>query len=163
MLEPGVGIGDNQLHPTQPAGLERAQERGPERPVLGVADIEAQHLTPPVGGDTGGDHHRLGHHPPVYPGLAVGGVEELIRVGDPGQGPVAERAHLLVEVRADPRHLRLTDPRIGAQRLDQVVDLSGRDTVQVGLHDHREQRLVDPAPAFEQGGEERPAAELGDP
>ena len=62
-LQAGVGVGDDQLHPAQAAGLQRAQERGPERPVLGVADVEAEDLTAAVGGDAGGDHHRLGHHP----------------------------------------------------------------------------------------------------
>ena len=35
--------------------------------------------------------------------------------------------------------------------------------MQVGLHDHREQRLVDAAPALEQRGEERPGPQLRDP
>ena len=49
-LQAGVGVGDDQLDPAQPAGLQRAQERGPERPVLAVADVEPEDLTPPVGG-----------------------------------------------------------------------------------------------------------------
>ena len=155
-LQAGVRVADDQLHPAQAAGLQRAQERGPERPVLGVTDVEPEHLPAPVGGHPGRDHDRLGHHPTVHPGLAVGGVEEHVRVGDPGQRPVPERPDLLVEVRADPGDLGLADPGVGAQRLDQVVDLPRRDPVQVGLHDHREQRLVDPAPALEQRGEERP-------
>ena len=122
-----------------------------------------EHLTAAVGGDPGGDHHRLGHHPPVDPGLAVGGVEEHVGVGDLGQRPVPERPDLLVEVRADPRDLGLADPGVGAERLDQVVDLPGRDPVQVGLHHHREQRLVDPPATFQQRGEERPGPQLGDP
>src|SRR3712207_6000032 len=39
-LEPGVGVGDDQLGAGQPTGLERAQERGPERAVLRIADGE---------------------------------------------------------------------------------------------------------------------------
>jgi hypothetical protein len=39
-LEAFVGIRDDQLHPVQAAGLQRAQESGPERPVLAVADVE---------------------------------------------------------------------------------------------------------------------------
>ncbi len=35
--------------------------------------------------------------------------------------------------------------------------------MQVGLHDHREQCLVDPTAALEQAGEERPGAQFGDP
>jgi hypothetical protein len=42
-----VGVGDDQLHPGQAAGLERAQERGPERAVLGVANIQPSTFWPP--------------------------------------------------------------------------------------------------------------------
>ena len=110
-LQALVGVGDHQLHSVQAAGLQRAQERGPERAVLAVPDVEAEHLPPAVGGHPGGDHHRLGHDPPVDPGLAVGGVEEHVRERGVGQGPVPERRDLLVEVGADPRHLALGDPR----------------------------------------------------
>jgi hypothetical protein len=65
-----VRIGDDQLHSGPAAGLDQALERGPEPPVLGVADVEPEHLTTPVGGDTGGYYDRLGHHPAVDPGLA---------------------------------------------------------------------------------------------
>jgi hypothetical protein len=34
--------------------------------------------------------------------------------------------------------------------------------MQVGLHDHREQRLINPPAALQQAGEERPSAQLGD-
>ena len=60
--------------------------------------------------------------------------------------PVAERVDLDVEAGADPRHLRLGDPRVDPQRLDEVVDGAGRDPFDVGLHDHRVQRLIDPPP-----------------
>src|SRR3712207_4971151 len=39
-----------------------------------------------------------------------------------------------------------------AERLDQVVDLASGDSVQVGLHHHGEQSLVDPSPAFNASG-----------
>jgi hypothetical protein len=42
-----VGVGDDQLHPGQPMGLERPQERGPERAVLAIADVQAQDLAAP--------------------------------------------------------------------------------------------------------------------
>jgi hypothetical protein len=70
LLEAGGGVGDDQLHPGQPAGLERAQERGPEGAVLAVADVQAQHLPAAVGGHAGGDDDRAGNHA----GLEVGGV-----------------------------------------------------------------------------------------
>ena len=87
-------IGDDQLGAGQPAGLQRAQERGPERAVLAVADGEAEHLPVAVGGHPGGDHHGLGDHPPVDPRLAVGGVQEDVGEGLLGQAAVAERTDL---------------------------------------------------------------------
>jgi hypothetical protein len=77
-LQPGVGVGDDQLGAAQPTGLERAQERRPEGAVLGVADGEAEHLAVPVGRDPGSDYDRLGDHPAVDPGLAVGGSQEHV-------------------------------------------------------------------------------------
>ena len=65
-----------------------------------------------------------------------------------------ERANLSIEVGADPGQLGLGDPGIGAECFDEVVDLPGRDTMQVGLHHHGELRLVDAAPAFQQRREE---------
>jgi hypothetical protein len=60
-----VGVGDDQLHPSQPAGLQAAQERCPERPILRIADAEAEDLTAAVAAHPSGHYHRLGHHPPV--------------------------------------------------------------------------------------------------
>ena len=59
-LQAAVGVGDDQLHPGQAAGLQRAQERGPERPVLAVADVHAQDLTAAVSGHSDGDDDGLG-------------------------------------------------------------------------------------------------------
>jgi hypothetical protein len=150
LFEPGVGVGDDQLHPAQTAGFEAAQERGPERAVLGVAHSKSEHFAPTISPDTGSDHHRLGHDSVVDPGLAVSRVQEDIRELLVGQRPVAERAHLLVEVGADSAHFGLGDAGVSAQGADQVVDLPRRDPVQIGLHHHREQRLVDPPPALQQ-------------
>ena len=99
----------------------------------------------------------------VDAGLAVGRVEEHVRVRRLRQGTVAERRDLLVEVLADPRHLRLGDPGVRAESLHQVIDLPGAHAMQVCLHDHREQRLVDPAPALQQAREERSRPQLRDP
>jgi hypothetical protein len=56
----------------------------------------------------------------------------------------------------------LGDPRVRAQRLDQVADLAGTDAVQVGLHHTANSALVDPPPAFQQAGEQRSGTQLGD-
>jgi hypothetical protein len=44
-----VGVGDDQLHPGQAAGFQRSQKRRPERAVLTVADLKAEHLAAAVG------------------------------------------------------------------------------------------------------------------
>ena len=45
-LEALVLIGHRETHPRQPSGAEPAQELEPERLALGLADIDADHLTP---------------------------------------------------------------------------------------------------------------------
>jgi len=149
--------------PRRPRALERAQERRPERAVLAVADGEAEDLPVAVGGHAGSDHHGLGHHAALDPGLAVGGVEEHVGEGLAGEAAVAERGDLDVEIGADPRHLALADTGVGAERFHQVIDLARADPVQIGLHHHREQRLVDASSAFQQGGKEAAGAQLGQP
>jgi hypothetical protein len=161
-LETGVGVGDDQLDAGEPAGLERAQERGPEGAVLAVADVQAQHLPTAISGHPGGDHHRPGDDPAVHAGLEVGGVNEHIREAGVGQGAGPERGHLGVELGADPGDLALGDPAVDAQGLDQVVDLAGGGAVRIGLHDHRQQGPVDAPTGLQQRREERPLSEFGD-
>jgi hypothetical protein len=69
-------------------------------------------------------------------------------------------ATLDVQPGADPADLRLGDAAVRAEGFDQVVDRAGTGAVQIRLHDHREQRLIRPPPAFEQAREERPDARL---
>jgi hypothetical protein len=161
-FQAGVGVGDDQLHPVQAAGLQRAQERGPERAVLAVADVEAEYLSAPVGRHAGGHHDRLRDDSVVDAGLAVGGVEEHVAKRLRGQAAVAEGGDLDVELAANPGHLRLGDAAVRAEGFDQVVDLPRRRAVQVGLHDHREQRLIDPPAPLQQAREERPGPQLRD-
>ena len=104
----------------------------------------------------------LGHDPVVDAGLAVGGVQEHVWERHARQRAVPERGDLGIQVGADPRHLALADPGVGAQRLDQVIDLPGGRAVQVGLHDHRGHRLIDTAAAFQQRREGRPRAQRRD-
>jgi len=92
LTQPEVGVGDDQLHPGQPACLQAAQEGGPEGPILRIADGEAQHLAAAVTTHPGGDHDGLGDHPAVDPGLAVGGVDEHIGEALAGQGAIRKPA-----------------------------------------------------------------------
>ncbi|MCB5276074.1 hypothetical protein BJG92_03629 [Arthrobacter sp. SO5] len=136
--------------------------RGPEALVFAVADVESEDFPASVCGDAEGDHDRLGHDAVPDAGLAVGRVQEHIRVIHGREVPVPERTDFVVQVLADPGHLGLGDPGIGPERLDQVIDLAGGDTVQVGLHHDRVEGLVHAAAAFEQGREERSVPQLGD-
>jgi hypothetical protein len=161
--QPEVCVGDHESHSTQAAGLQAAQERGPERAVLAVTDIHAQHFAVPIAAHPNRDDHGLGDDLVIDACLAVGRVQEHIREARGLQRPAAERGHLIVQVGADPRHLALGDPRRDSEGLDQVVNLAGRHPVQVGLHDHREQGLIHPATPIQQGREERTGAQLRDP
>ncbi len=58
-FQAGVGGADDQLGAGQAAGIQAAQEGGPERAVLAVADGEAEDLAVSVGGDAGGDDDGL--------------------------------------------------------------------------------------------------------
>ena len=53
-------------------------------------------------------------------------------------------------------------PDVDAERVDQVVDRAGRHPVDVGLHHHRVQGLVDPPARLEDRREERALAQLRD-
>ena len=126
------------------ASFQRAQKPGPEALVLGVTDVEAENLPAPVGCDPDGDDHRLGHQPVVDAGFAVGGIKEHIWIVDRGKIPVPKHGDLLVQACADARHLGLGGASISTESLDEVVDFADRDAMQIRLHHHGEQRLVDP-------------------
>ena len=162
LLEPGVRVRPDELHPAQAADLQRAEEAGPEALVLAVTDVDAEHFPAPVGGHPDGDDQGLGQDPVPDPGLAVGGVEGHIREVLRGQGSVAKLGYFRVEARKDPGHFGLGDAGISAERCDEVVDLPSGDAVHVGLHHHREQGLLDPTAPLQQGREERPHTQLPD-
>ena len=87
-LEPGVGIGHDQLHPVEPADFQRAKKSLPEPFVLGISDVETEDLPATVGGDSDGDDDRLGDDPVIHPRFAVGRVEENIWEIQCRNGPV---------------------------------------------------------------------------
>ncbi len=157
-----MGVADDELDPAQAAVAQVAQELGPERLGLAVPDLAAQHFPSAVGADAGGDHDRLGDHPTVEADLAVGRVQEHVGEGLLLERPAAPGRDLAVELGADPRHLALADAG-AAHRDDQVIDPAGAHALDVGLHHHRVQRHVDPAPRCEQRREERPGPDLRDP
>jgi hypothetical protein len=79
-------------------------------------------------------------------------------------GPVGVRRDLLVQLGADPRHLRTGGATVRAQRLGQFVDLAHRGAGQILVHHPREQGLVDPAVPLQQAQRETtPPAASGSP
>jgi len=159
--EAAVLVGDDQPHPGQAAPLEGGQEAAPEHLVLAVAHVQAQHLTPAVGGDAGGDDHGHRHH--LGGGVAyvqVGRVQVDVREGGVVQPSGAKRGDDLVQAGADAGDLGLGDARVDTQRRDQVVDRPGGHAGHVGLHYHRVQRLVDAPARFEDQREERTSSYL---
>jgi hypothetical protein len=94
--------------------------------------------------------------------VAITTARDTTREGDVGQRPAAEGGHLTIQLATDAGDLRLGDPGVHAQGLDQVVDLAGGGAVHIGLHHHRQKGPVDPSAWFQQGGEERSLAQLGD-
>ncbi len=58
VLQTLVGIGDDQPHPTEAPGIQRAQEGQPEGAVLAGAHVHAQYLSL-TGAVHAGGHHTL--------------------------------------------------------------------------------------------------------
>ncbi len=58
--QPGVLIGDHEAQATKAAQAQRREEPALEHLILGVADIDAEHLALPDSSDPCGDHdgHR---------------------------------------------------------------------------------------------------------
>ncbi len=161
LLQTAVRVGDDELDTVQPARLQRPKELGPEDLVLAVTDVETEDFAAPVGGHSDGDDHRLGDDAVVDAGLAIRGVEEHIGVAGNAEVTATECADFVVEISANPRHLRLGDAGISAERLDQISDLPSRDAVKLCLHHNGEQGLINAAAPLKEGGEERPLAQLG--
>ena len=158
-----MGVRHDQLDTAETTRLERTQELGPERFVLGVTDVEAEDFTAPISGDTYRDDNGLGHDPVVHAGLAIRRIQEHVRECHGAEVAAGERADFEVQVGADAGDFGLGDPGVGAEGFDQVVDLPGRDAMQIRFHHDSEQSLVDPAAALQQGREERPSSQLRDP
>jgi hypothetical protein len=138
-LQPEVVVGDAEPHTSKAPGAQLAQEGRPTCLGLRLGDLDADHLAPTALMDGEGDHQRLGVDVTAVPHLQVLGVEpEVGELALQGSGP--EGLDLVVELPADAGDLVLR--HVDAQLGDQMVDLPGRDAVDVGLHDHAEERLL---------------------
>ena len=74
------------------------QERGPERAVFGVADVDAEDFPVAAAVTPVATITASGHDPAADSGLDVGGVEEHVRELDMIERPVPERLERLVEL-----------------------------------------------------------------
>ena len=159
--ETQVVVGDDELDAGEPARSKRAEEGRPEGPVLGVAHLDAEHLSVAVRSHAGRHDDGAGDHAAVHSRLHIGGVRE--HVGELSvEATCTKGLQVLVELGADARHLGLGDPRRRPERLHEVVDLSRRDAVHVGLHHDGIQRTVDAPAPLKERGEEGSLPELRD-
>ena len=154
-----MGIGDDELAAEQAALDQAAQERAPERLRLRLADVEADHL--PAAGlvHAVGDDQALPDDAAAVPDLLDLRIEEQVGVAAL-ERPLSERLDLLVEAGADARDLALGDAQ--PERLDDLVDLARRDTGDVGLLDHRHQRLLGTLARLQEAREVAALADLRD-
>src|SRR5947209_10590238 len=156
-----MSVGDDELDAAQSASREVTQELEPERLRLARANPHADDFPYAVSVYSHGDYHRDRYD-------TAGLTHFHIRCVDPQIRPVAfertreKRVHALVDVSAQPRHLALGDPG-HPHRLDQLIDGSRRDTLNVRFLDHRRQRLLGGPTRFEECRKVCTATQLWDP
>ena len=109
--------------------------------------------------DTVRDHQRLVDDAPAVAHLLDLGVEEHVRVAAL-QRARPERLDVLVERLADPADLALADPQ--PEALDELVDPARRDAADIGLLDHRQQRLLGAPARLQKRREVAALPDLGD-
>src|SRR5579883_197118 len=135
------------------------RELDPERLGFGRTDVHAQHFAPAVRVDADRDDDRDRDDAVIAADFDVSRVE-------PDIGPIAfERP---IEKGFDPRVdllAQAADLALGdacsAHRLDQVVDGTCRDPLDIGLLDHRRQRLLGHAARLQETREVGALAQLG--
>ena len=123
--------------------------------------VHAQHLAPAVAVDAHRDDHR---HRDDAPGLRAPSrrwrrsTDTASRPRSAGSRKAFTRSSISSHSRRD---LALGDAA-HAHGLDQVIDRAGRDALDVGLLDHRGQRLLGHPPRLQEAGEVAALAQLGD-
>lgn len=159
-LDSAVVVGDDQLHATQAAVGQAAQEGLPERLSLRGANIHAQHFAPAVAVHAHGDDHRDADDASLLPDLHIGGIDPQVRP-IAFDGTMEERIHAGVDLLAQPRHLALGDAG-AAHGLHQVIHRPGRDALDVGFLDDRGQRLLGHPPRLKETRKVAALAQLRD-
>ena len=133
---------DHQAHPLEPALHQAAEEGRPEGAILRRTDVDPEHLSVTLDGDTDRHDRRLTDDATIDPHLMVRRIHPQIAML-PGERPRPEGGDDRIELAANERDLRFRDP-VDAQRFHQVVNLPGGHTVHVRFLDDREQRVLSP-------------------
>jgi hypothetical protein len=160
LLQPLVGVAGDQLDAGQATSDQAAQEARPGRAVLGGADVQPEDLPLPVGVTGGGHQHRGRADPPALTDPHAQCVHPHQRVGAGVQRPVAPGGDQLIELAADPRHLRLGDP-LDPHRAGDLIDPPGGHALHVAGHHHAGQRPLGPSAWLQDRWEEAASAQLG--
>lgn len=150
-FQAGVLVADAQTHAGQAALPQRAQEGDPERLRLRLADVEPDHLAPTAVVDAIGHDECLRVDVATVADLDHLGVEPQVRVAAL-QRSVAERADSGVEPATQCRDA-VAGHATDAELFDQAVELARGHAVDVGLHDHRHDRLLGSPARLQERGE----------
>ena len=138
-LQPGIGIGDHQVHPGQATRPQSSQELAPE-----VEDSLSPTAVPRLrecfDRDPGRHHQRMRNDVGPDPHLAVGGVEEDIGKGGVGQRAFPKTRDLQIEPAQIRETCDLEIPDSTPSAATRSSTLRGHP-VHVSLHDDRMQRL----------------------
>jgi hypothetical protein len=103
-FQAGMSIRDHQLHSAQASVFEVTEELGPECFVLGIADVDAEDFTVPIGSESGGDHHGLGDNLMMFADMQVGGIQPDVDERLMIQATFPQYSHVGVDLFADTRH-----------------------------------------------------------
>src|SRR3954447_24077996 len=114
----------------------------------------------PVRVHADGDYHRNGDDPAVLAGFDVGCVNPQIGPGAL-DGAGEKGIHPLIDLRAQARDLAFGDAG-RAHGLDDVIDSSRRDAMDIGLLDHGRERLLSRAPRLQESRKVGALAQLRD-
>jgi hypothetical protein len=128
---------------------QAAHEGEPSGAVLGGNHVEAERLAEAVPVDADGVHDADVDGAAALAALDHQRVESDVRVRRAVERPGTEVLNDLVEALRQPRDLALRHP-LDPELLHQLLDPPGRDTGQVGIRDHRHERLLRPAPRLQQ-------------
>ena len=159
LLEALVGVGDNQLHPGQPALDQVAQELAPEGLGFALAAVEPDHLAPARLVHAVRDHQALADDAAAVAHLLHLGIEPQVGIAALERA-AAEGVDLFVETGADAGDLRARDAQ--PERLDQLVDAAGGDAADVRLLDDRDEGLLAAPARLQEAREVAPPPQLRD-